>query len=32
MIPLSYTIEASNGSFYDHEKLRDIPFSDKKWK
>ena len=31
MIPLSYTIEASNGSYYDHELLKDIPFTDSSW-
>ena len=32
MIPLSYTIEASNGSYYDHETLKDIPFKEDSWK
>ena len=31
MIPLSYTIEASNGSYYDHNTLKDIPFSESHW-
>ena len=31
MIPLSYTIEASTGSYYDHENLKDIPFNAEKW-
>lgn len=31
MIPFSYTIEASIGSFYDHETMKDIPFSAKLW-
>lgn len=31
MIPFSYTIEASNGSYYDKEKLKDIPFTQKTW-
>lgn len=26
-IPLSYTIETSNGAFFDYEKLKDIPFT-----
>ena len=30
-IPFSYTIEASNGSYYDHERLKDIPFGEKLW-
>ena len=31
MIPFSYTIEASNGSYYDYEKLKDFPFGAKSW-
>lgn len=31
MIPLSYTIEASNGSFYDHDALKDVPFNQGHW-
>ena len=27
MIPFSFTIEASNGSYYDQEKLKDVPFT-----
>ena len=31
MIPCSYTIEASNGSYYDREILKDIPFNIDSW-
>ena len=31
MIPCSYTIEASNGSYYDREILKDVPFDIKAW-
>lgn len=31
-IPLSYTIETSNGFYFDYEKLKDIPYTDAKWK
>ena len=30
-IPLSYTIEASNGSYYDREKLKDVAFNEDLW-
>ena len=31
-IPLAYTIEASNGFYFDYEKLKDIAYTDAKWK
>ena len=31
-VPLSYTIETSNGSFFDYEKLCDIPYTQQLWK
>lgn len=31
-IPLAYTIETSNGFYFDYEKLKDIPYTDAKWK
>jgi hypothetical protein len=31
-IPLSYTIETSNGFFFDYEQLKDIPYTMKHWK
>lgn len=31
-IPLSYTIETSNGFFFDYENLKDIAYSMKLWK
>jgi len=31
-IPLSYTIETSNGFFFDYEQLKDISFTMEKWK
>lgn len=30
-IPFSYTIESSNGSYYDNEQLKDIAFNEKSW-
>ena len=30
-VPLSYTIETSNGSYFDYENLRDMPFTMEKW-
>lgn len=30
-IPFSFTIEASNGSFYDHQALKDHPFNSHAW-
>ena len=32
MIPLSYTIEASNGFYYDVDQLKDVPFTISTWK
>lgn len=31
-VPLSYTIETSNGFYFDYEKLKDVPYTDTKWK
>lgn len=31
-VPLSYTIETSNGSFFDYEKLSDVPYTQALWK
>jgi hypothetical protein len=31
-VPLSYTIETSNGSFFDYEKLADVPYTQQLWK
>ena len=31
-VPLSYTIETSNGFYFDYEKLKDVPYTDVKWK
>jgi hypothetical protein len=31
-VPLSYTIETSNGFYFDYEKLKDVPYTDLKWK
>lgn len=31
-IPLSYTIETSNGSYFDYEKLKDVPYTEVLWK
>ncbi len=31
-VPLSYTIEASNGFYFDYEKLKDVAYTDGKWK
>jgi hypothetical protein len=28
---LTYTIEASNGCFYDSNIMRDVPFNDQMW-
>lgn len=30
-IPLCYTVEASNGSYYSTEILKDFPFNAKMW-
>lgn len=30
-IPLSFTVEASNGSYYNTEILKDFPFTAKMW-
>ena len=30
-IPLSFTIEASNSSYYDTNMLKDFPFNAKMW-
>ncbi len=31
-IPLAYTIEASNGFYFDYEILRDVAYTDVKWR
>lgn len=31
-IPLSYTIETSNGFYFDYENLKDIPYTANKWR
>ena len=31
-VPLSYTIETSNGSYFDYEKLADVPYTQALWK
>jgi hypothetical protein len=31
-IPLAYTIETSNGFYFDYEKLKDVAYTDAKWK
>ena len=31
-IPLSYTIETSNGSYFDYELLKDVPYSLTLWR
>ena len=31
-IPFSYTIEASNGFYYDRDSLKNVPFGDSSWK
>ena len=30
-VPLSYTIETSNGSYFDYECLKDVPYNVEKW-
>lgn len=30
-VPLSYTVETSNGSFFDYEKLCDVPYTQALW-
>lgn len=30
-IPLSYTIETSNGSYFDYEHLKDVPYTQQRW-
>ena len=30
-VPLSYTIETSNGSYFDYNTLKDIPYTPEKW-
>jgi len=31
-VPLSFTIETSNGFFFDYEQLKDVPYTMKLWK
>lgn len=31
-IPLSYTIQTSNGSFFDYQLLKDVPYTQALWK
>ena len=31
-IALAYTIETSNGFYFDYEQLKDVPYTDSKWK
>ena len=30
-VPLSYTIETSNGSYFDYTQLTDVPYTAQKW-